>query len=182
MQLFTPSLVILVSTTVLLASCGEETVDDPDTSDGPSVCTTGEPVEISPEILIRTAESQATEFSVIFLSLQCDEVPDELLFRVDLTNHTGDIAGFDHDLDRSARLVTDTGKIVSAGLSYEILSADEHHPSGILRVPNEFGGQPLVDCTVGQLTLELEGVATPPGERLSFEWEGEVLDGLRSCP
>ncbi|MFU8806406.1 MAG: hypothetical protein ACNA8W_21520 [Bradymonadaceae bacterium] len=144
-------------------------------------CTSEDILDLSSLPLERTLESASTEFSVRLQTFTCPALPTEFVFRVDLTNHTGDISGFDNDLDTSARLATDKDVVVTEGFVYEVLSADDHHPAGLLRAPASLDGQPVVGCDTGELRLELVGVTVSAEDALTFSWTGEVLDLLRDC-
>jgi hypothetical protein len=65
--------------------------------------------------------------------------------------------------------VVEVGAVSVHEARYEVLSADAHHPVGLLTFPSTVDGASLVPCDAIALRLTISGV---DGDPRVFEWTG----------
>ena len=145
-------------------------------------CGDGTPSNISAQSMSRSAVANQTELSVAFTSLECISVPTDLEFRVSMTNHSCNIPGYNLDLEQHVGLSTSDGLAFSDGFTYDVLSADDHHPLGLLTVSARRAAVSIIGCATQSISLEISGIDQPADQSVAFIWEGAVLDGVRDCP
>jgi hypothetical protein len=159
--------------------CGDA---DAEAGDAAESCPRGSS-GVGEEVMTRAVVTGQTELSASFRSLSCLGPPEVLTFRVSMTNHSCSVPGYELDFDRHVRLLTSDGVSLADGFVWEVLSADEHHPLGLLTAPaTTADGRAVVDCDTTSLTLEVTGIDAPPGAALELTWEGAALDPVRPCP
>lgn len=145
--------------------------DAVDASGGSTGCPGADALPTAEEMLVTTNEN-TTQVDVIFLTPTGEGRPDELTFRIVMTNHTCSVPGYEEDLDGKVVVETADGVSIDAGYTSEILSTDSHHPVALLTMPSTVDGVPIIGCDTEWLRLTLQGI--DGGDRV-YEWDQTLI-------
>ncbi|NLG69057.1 MAG: beta-propeller fold lactonase family protein [Firmicutes bacterium] len=129
------------------------------------------------EALRRTSSEGTVAVEAIFrapAAVEGTEAPQELVFEVWLTTHSGDLSTL--DLAARASVRTDRGEAAPGAVRWEVVRRSSRHPAGRLVVANRAaGGGPLLDAGTSFVELRLRNVGGVAERALRWELGPDYL-------
>ncbi len=125
---------------------------------------------IDEDSVMRFDSSNGIDMAVVFNNI-LEQDDEHIVFKIMVNNHKIDLE--DIKYAEIAKLKLSDGSIIDQGFQWEI-GGSGHHIFGYLKLPKIYNGNNIINQNIDSMQLEFEGVGD--AERLSFEWEKEVLD------